>query len=69
MNEVECIEDTLAYLRLVRPVDIVVVDGGVVCGVGAHAELLESNSVYRHLVQRQLTGTGASEQDADAKSK
>ena len=42
---------------------IVVVDNGVVCGVGAHAELLESNSVYRHLVQRQLTGTDASKED------
>lgn len=38
---------------------IIVLDGGKICGIGTHAELLENNAIYKEVAASQATGGAA----------
>ena len=38
---------------------IVVLDGGKICGLGTHSELLKNNSIYKEVAASQQTGGDA----------
>lgn len=35
---------------------VIVLDGGKICGIGTHAELLENNAIYKEVAASQATG-------------
>ena len=45
------------HISSVKDADcIIVLDGGKICGIGTHAELLENNAIYKEVAASQATG-------------